>query len=59
MASIVGIVLWRIPGVRRLAVGPFLIVTPVFILPAVLMSVGREDLVNRHTVSGSSVLMVL
>lgn len=40
MASIVGIVLWRTPGVRRLATGLFLIVTPMFILPAVLMSFG-------------------
>lgn len=39
-ASIVRIVLWRTLSVKRLATGLFLIVTPMFILPAVLLSFG-------------------
>ncbi|WP_148859435.1 hypothetical protein [Natronococcus pandeyae] len=40
MATVVGIVLWRTPGVKRLASGLFLIVTPMFFVPAIVMWLG-------------------
>lgn len=55
VASIVGIVLWRTPGVSRLAAGLFLIVTPMFIAPAVLMEFGLPTL----TAAGFEVPLIL
>ena len=55
MATIVGIVLWRTPGVSRLATGLFVIVTPMFIAPAVLMEFGLPTL----TAAGFEVPLIL
>lgn len=55
MATIVGIVLWRTPGVSRLATGLLLVVTPMFIAPAVLMEFGLPTL----TAAGFEVPLIL
>ena len=55
MATVVGIVLWRTPGVSRLVAGLFLVVTPMFIAPAVLMEFGLPTL----TAAGFEVPLIL